>query len=526
MRNNRYGRIFHGDFAVVIVFSSDAERTQYAEEFETYHAGHEHDGEIPVFKEVNAFEVESWELKRTYEDYLNKKVTIDGYTLEEVKEYQNEDRLHSECIYKVPTCLFGPQIVVDNNFVNAEKLERHELSAIFGDMPDKDFKSLSQSIKDNGIKDNLIRVYEGKILDGWHRHAAAREWNLLRKLKYREWNMEKDGDPKEFVLAKNIERRHLTPGQRAQIAVTFNERFPHGGDRVSDKSKMPNGNLLSQKELAEQAKVGKRTIARAVEVEKAGESKAVISGEKSATDVLKEKAEAKLKADRIKAQDANVAMWKAFEKSDLPAYIDKNDFCKEVAKEYACPADIPDPMEMTNPGFWIVVFDGVKRALELESGFIERLLKGFLADNPDDIISVLEEGVTPEKDDAIQKTLEASVQERVAERSEESLKEFRSEMELEKVLDGDKIESICVVLKNKEPIPGKIFSFHTYQGEDAMNKTPNAISLDTIPIQMLTHLISIVKGADDGDDGYIRISEVKNTVQSILNDMKQGGNDE
>ena len=99
-------------------------------------------------------------------------------------------------------------------------------------MPDKDFKALSASIQKDGVKDKLIRIYEGKILDGWHRFAAAREWNLLRTLKFREWDTEREGDPKAFVLARNIERRHLTPGQRAQIAVAFNERFSHGATDI------------------------------------------------------------------------------------------------------------------------------------------------------------------------------------------------------------------------------------------------------------------------------------------------------
>ena len=127
-----------------------------------------------------------------------------------------------------------------------------------------------------------------------------------------------------FVLARNIERRHLTPGQWAQIAVAFNERFSRGGDRKSDDFKTPNGVLKSKKELAEQAKVGTSTIDRAVQVEKAGESEAVIAGEKSVAEVLKEKEKKKLKDKRKRAQDANVAMWKSFEGSPLSRYMDKD----------------------------------------------------------------------------------------------------------------------------------------------------------------------------------------------------------
>ena len=127
-------------------------------------------------------------------------------------------------------------------------------------------------------------MHEGKILDGWHRYRAALELNLVRKLMFYPWDEEKEGTAVAFVAARNIERRHLSASQRAQIVVSLNERFGWGGDR----SKTPNGDLKTQKDLAKHANVGERTISRAVQVEKAGKSDAVIAGEKSATQVIEE----------------------------------------------------------------------------------------------------------------------------------------------------------------------------------------------------------------------------------------------
>ena len=107
--------------------------------------------------------------------------------------------------------------------------------------------------------------------------------NLLRKLRFQVWD-ERDGDPKAFVFGRNIERRHLNASQRAQIAVTFNERFGWGGDR----SKSSRGNLKTRKALAEKANVGTSTIGRAVAVENVGRSAEVIAGEKTATQVIAE----------------------------------------------------------------------------------------------------------------------------------------------------------------------------------------------------------------------------------------------
>ena len=147
-------------------------------------------------------------------------------------------------------------------------------------MPADDFQSLIDSVQTDGFIDPIVRIHEGQILDGWHRYRAAQELNLIRRLKFQEWDEDehRDGDPKAFVLARNIERRHLSASQRAQITVAFNERFGHGGDR----GKMQDCNLKTQQDLADQANVSKRTIATAVQVEKAGQSEAVIAGEKTA----------------------------------------------------------------------------------------------------------------------------------------------------------------------------------------------------------------------------------------------------
>ena len=62
--------------------------------------------------------------------------------------------------------------------------------------------------------------------------------------------------------------RNTTAGQRAQIAVSFNKRFGHGGDRANPH----NDGLKTRKDLAKEAGVGTRTIDRAVKVEKSGGS--------------------------------------------------------------------------------------------------------------------------------------------------------------------------------------------------------------------------------------------------------------
>lgn len=263
--------------------------------------------------------------------------------------------------------------------VNVHTLERHELSAIFGDMPREDFDSLVASIRRDGLMDATIKLLDGKVLDGWHRVRACKELDVLHCLDFEHWDDVSDGDPKAFVLARNIERRHLTPAQRAQIAVSFNERFSQGVDPRSlkasnDAFKSENKSQKSvpktREELAEEAKVGRATIDRAIQVEKAGEAESVISGEKSVSEAL-------LESNRHKAQAAEAEMWKAFEKSELSTHMDKDAFVKEASKAVQCPSEWSDPRHMQKPEFWIVRFESIKKALEQESGWVQALFDGF-----------------------------------------------------------------------------------------------------------------------------------------------------
>ena len=281
MAKTRYGRIYHGDHHHNnIKFPSPDAREKFALEFERYHLGHEHDGEVPRFEMLKAADLKSYERGPKDHDEM----TIDGYTSGEIHEYHNRVFPDTYTHYEPPTCCVSPIIVVDREFIDSGTLERHELSSIFGDMPYEEFEHLVRSIEQDGFMDPLIRMHEGKVLDGWHRYAAALALNLVRKLRFMNWDEEKEGAAVAFVAARNIERRHLSASQRAQIVVSLNGRFGWGGDR----SKETNVHLKTHEALAAQANVSTKTIQRAEKVEKAGRSEEVIAGEKSSSEVITE----------------------------------------------------------------------------------------------------------------------------------------------------------------------------------------------------------------------------------------------
>ena len=281
MAKTRYGRIYHGDHHHNnIKFPSPDAREKFALEFERYHLGHEHDGEVPRFEMLKAADLKSYERGPKDHDEM----TIDGYTSGEIHEYHNRVFPDTYTHYEPPTCCVSPIIVVDREFIDSGTLERHELSSIFGDMPYEEFEHLVRSIEQDGFMDPLIRMHEGKVLDGWHRYAAALALNLVRKLRFMNWDEEKEGAAVAFVAARNIERRHLSASQRAQIVVSLNGRFGWGGDR----SKETNVHLKTHEALAAQANVSTKTIQRAEKVEKAGRSEEVIAGEKTSNEVITE----------------------------------------------------------------------------------------------------------------------------------------------------------------------------------------------------------------------------------------------
>jgi hypothetical protein len=102
--------------------------------------------------------------------------------------------------------------------IEAGQLEDHPLAQLFPLMTAAELDELTQAIQRSGLRDTIV-LHEGKILDGRNRYRACIAANV--KPRFRQWGQyEGDGDsPTRFVLDLNLERRHLTVGQKAAIAV-------------------------------------------------------------------------------------------------------------------------------------------------------------------------------------------------------------------------------------------------------------------------------------------------------------------
>ena len=347
MSKNRYGRIHHSNHSHInLRFPSADARDEFAVKFQKYHEGHDHDGEAPRFEEIKASEAGS----TTYESgklHDAHGVTIDGYASYEIEEYHEDEKGSRYYRYNPPTCCVAPLISIKRKIVASDTLERHELSAIFGDMPDEDYQSLLASVETDGFIDNVVRLHKGQILDGWHRYRAAKELNLLRKLRFKQWHTDehRDGDPRVFVLGRNLHRRHQSASRRAQIVVAFNERFGLGNIKAQrEDSGSSNDEPKTRKQLAAEAGVSTATIDRAIQVEQTGESEAVRTGEKTAGEVIKERDAAKLlkrKKQTLKNMwDARIQAGRDYINTDLSQYLTLSELEKGFAENNTYCADI------------------------------------------------------------------------------------------------------------------------------------------------------------------------------------------
>jgi N6-adenosine-specific RNA methylase IME4/transcriptional regulator with XRE-family HTH domain len=186
----------------------------------------------------------------------------------------------------------------------------HALANLFPLMGAAEFEGLLADMRDNGFRGGEeIVVHEGAILDGRNRYLAAISAGIIspgdglwmtggRTLRdhFREFGSERgegdfvdgewrttDGELLDFVLARNLNRRHLTASQRAMIAAGI-ARLPRGrparaaspapggekqGEQAGGSENRPDG-LISLPAAAAALNVGERTVKRARQVEEAG----------------------------------------------------------------------------------------------------------------------------------------------------------------------------------------------------------------------------------------------------------------
>ena len=103
-----------------------------------------------------------------------------------------------------------------------------EYALLFPEMLEEDFRQLVASIRDSGLLEP-ITLWRGQVIDGRHRLRACLEAGVSPRFV----TLDDDADPLQYVLGRNLDRRHLDATQRALIACDLSLMSGPGGDRRS-----------------------------------------------------------------------------------------------------------------------------------------------------------------------------------------------------------------------------------------------------------------------------------------------------
>ena len=94
-----------------------------------------------------------------------------------------------------------------------DQMKRHPLSSELGDMGESAFRLLKRSVAVEYKQHHPIWLFEGMVLDGWHRFRAARDVGVpqIPAMEFvGTWD-----EARQFALSENDYRRHLPPKQHA-----------------------------------------------------------------------------------------------------------------------------------------------------------------------------------------------------------------------------------------------------------------------------------------------------------------------
>ena len=133
----------------------------------------------------------------------------------------------------------------------------HPAAELFPMMPPDQYEAFKEDIRKNGFQQDVV-LYKGQILDGRNRYKAAIDLGMLDDLPIAEMDDDTDIDPYQWVISRNLHRRHLNESQRAAIATKL---ATLGKGKPSDDNTQIC--VFTQKQAAEMLQVSPRSVQHA-----------------------------------------------------------------------------------------------------------------------------------------------------------------------------------------------------------------------------------------------------------------------
>lgn len=153
----------------------------------------------------------------------------------------------------------------------------HPVAEIFPLMQGAEFDALVADMKAHGQQES-IRAYNGQILDGRNRWRACQQLKVEAVVE--PWLPTNGETPLDFVISKNLFRRHLNDSQRAMVATAISQLLK--GEKKADAQ-----GCASQEDAGKMVNVSRRSVQQARKVADAAAPEvaaAVVAGEVSVSD--------------------------------------------------------------------------------------------------------------------------------------------------------------------------------------------------------------------------------------------------
>ena len=172
--------------------------------------------------------------------------------------------------------------------IKSVKYAPHELAQMFPRPTEQEKRDLGEHISKHGLQEPII-LFEGKVLDGVSRQEQCAIHEVQpRFAEFMHLSPDiREAGPLQFVIGRNLRRRHLTPSQRAMIAA---ELIPAMEKKMKEARLAKNGVAIPEDEtqpkrrgrppkvdkdaLASSMGVSKRSVLRAEAVLKKSPKKA------------------------------------------------------------------------------------------------------------------------------------------------------------------------------------------------------------------------------------------------------------
>jgi ParB-like chromosome segregation protein Spo0J len=150
-----------------------------------------------------------------------------------------------------------------------------------------EFQSLVDSIGSIGVQ-NPITLLDGMVIDGWHRYQAATSLGMDCPTVDLD-----DTDPRDFVMAQNKARRHITQAQLVACASAVYRWMPHGGNQTALSAVRS-----TSKDVAEKTGASVRTVEQYRQVERKAAPEVIEAVKRGEVGLPKAAAIAKLPMDQ------------------------------------------------------------------------------------------------------------------------------------------------------------------------------------------------------------------------------------